>query len=259
MTPQPPELQRWLPYRKPKSDPRARLFCFAHAGGAASVYRDWNEALPSQIEVCAVQLPGRESRLMEDPITRMDRLVETMTPALAPLFDRPTAFFGYSLGAAVAFETACFVSRKYGLRPAGLFVCARRAPHLPSHLGPVHLLPEAEFKDKLRALGGTPEEALNNAELFELISPVLRADFKLNDAYSSEPGSSALSCEVRAWGGYGDSEVSEADIDAWRTCTSGSFSMRMFEGSHFFLKQNLTAILKEVREALNGPASGGAG
>jgi surfactin synthase thioesterase subunit len=253
------QLQLWLPYRKPKNDPRVRLFCFAHAGGAASVYRDWNEVLPPEIEVCAVQLPGHESRLMEEPITRMERLVETMAPALAPLLDRPPAFFGYSLGAAIAFETACAVARTYGQPPAGLFVCARRAPHLPSHLGPLHLLPEAQFKDKLRALGGTPEEALNNAELFELISPVLRADFQLNDEYSSGRDSPALNCVVRAWGGYGDSEVSQADIDAWRTCTSGAFSMRMFAGSHFFLKQNLTAILGEVRESLSCPASGAAG
>src|SRR5579862_3518131 len=68
------DLQEWLPYRKARPDARIRLFCFAYAGGTASMFRGWQERLPSHVEVCAVQLPGRESRIQEPPLTRMKPL-----------------------------------------------------------------------------------------------------------------------------------------------------------------------------------------
>src|SRR5439155_1489615 len=120
------DLQEWLPYRKARPDARIRLFCFAYAGGTASMFRGWQERLPSHVEVCAVQLPGRESRIHEPPMTRMNQLVDSLVPVIAPLLDRPFALFGYSLGAAIAFETARGIKRELGADPLGLFACARR-------------------------------------------------------------------------------------------------------------------------------------
>jgi medium-chain acyl-[acyl-carrier-protein] hydrolase len=183
---------------------------------------------------------------MEQPFTRMETLAAELVTVLAPLLDVPSAFFGHSLGAAAAFEIAWRLSVHHGLRPASLFVSARRAPHLSSSSGAIHLLPEPEFKQKLRELGGTPEEALNNRELLDLILPILRADFELNDTFVIRPDRPPLACPVYAFGGRGDTEVAEADLDAWRHVTSCEFRLRMFDGGHFFLRENLGVIVRDI-------------
>jgi surfactin synthase thioesterase subunit len=52
----------WLIRKIYRSRPRVRLFCFHYVGGGASIFQSWLHKLPSDIEVYAVQLPGRETR-----------------------------------------------------------------------------------------------------------------------------------------------------------------------------------------------------
>jgi len=49
----------WIAGGRPNPKAVMRLFCFPYAGGAASVFRDWSDGLPTDVEVCPVQLPGR--------------------------------------------------------------------------------------------------------------------------------------------------------------------------------------------------------
>lgn len=109
-------LQRWLPYcRLNVGRPKVRLLCFPHAGGSARVFDKWPERLPWSVQVCAIQLPGREMRLNEPPITRMTHLLEEFAKVLLPWIDRPVALFGHSLGAKIANrEKSCRVPSLHG-------------------------------------------------------------------------------------------------------------------------------------------------
>src|SRR5688500_15270285 len=75
---------RWLLMHRPRREARVRLLCLPYAGGGASAFRHWPDALTSSIEVCPVQLPGRENRFVEAPFTRAEAVVEAMAPALRP-------------------------------------------------------------------------------------------------------------------------------------------------------------------------------
>src|SRR5260370_20858382 len=153
-----------------------RLFCLPSAGGGSSAYRDWQNGFPSEIEVCPVQLPGRENRFSEPPATSMPSLVRALAAGLSPFLDRPFALFGHSLGALVAFEL-CQELRSMRQPVANhLFVSARPAPHLPDRRPPIHHLPDEALAAELRRLNGTPEDVLGDSALIELILPHLRAD-----------------------------------------------------------------------------------
>src|SRR5262245_27618913 len=117
---------------------RMRLFCFPYAGSGASVYRAWPEQLPPDVELCAVQMPGREGRYAEPLLTDVHALTPPLCAGIAPYLDRPFAFFGHSLGALVAYETTVRLAREQGLSPAMLFVSGHRAPHLPRTHEPIH-------------------------------------------------------------------------------------------------------------------------
>ncbi len=232
------DLDRWIPFRQPDPKAQLRLFCLPYAGAGALIFRKWSDTLPRDIEVCPIQLPGRGTRLTEPPFTKLSCLIEALAQALDPLLDKPFAFFGHSLGALIAFELARQIRRQHGVHPVHLFVSAGRAPQIPHRAPPIHTLPDKEFLAELRRLNGTPRELLDHEELMEVMLPILRADFALYETYlySTEP---PLSCPISAFGGLQDRRVSASDLEAWRSQTSASFSLRMFPGDHFFLKESL--------------------
>ena len=66
----------WLAYCNPRPDAAIRLFCFPYAGGGAAFYRNWSSELAPQVDVCPVQLPGRETRMREPAYEELGPLVE---------------------------------------------------------------------------------------------------------------------------------------------------------------------------------------
>jgi len=241
----------WIAFRKPKPQARVRLFCLPYAGTGAAMFRTWPDGLPADVEVCPVQIPGRGTRLTERPFTRLSPLVEALAQALAPLLDKKFAIFGHSLGALAGFELARQLRRQFGVQPARLFVSAARAPQIPPRHRPLHALPDREFLEELRCLNGTSGAILENAELMQIMLPVLRADFAVFEtyAYSTEP---PLDCGIRVFGGLRDHRVSRDDLEAWRDQTNASFSLRMFPGGHFFLTPVQPLFLRVLSQELHG-------
>jgi len=234
---------------QPRAQARLCLLCFPYAGAAAGVYRHWAAAVPPHIEVCAIEYPGRGCRLSEAPVVRMSTLVETLANGLLPFLRQPVAFFGHSLGAAVAFELARLLQREVQSCPVYLIASGRRAPHLPSLRPPLHDLPEHDLVQELKALNGTPREVLESPEIMEIVLPFLRADFELEAAYVSSIGA-PLDLPIAAYGGAADRLVGEDEIEAWRPYTRVAFRKRVFPGDHFFVNTARDSVLRAILEDL---------
>jgi len=233
---------RWVGLSKPSPQAKVRLFCFPYAGGGSLIFRRWAESLPSSVEVCPVQLPGRETRLHEMAFTRMTPLVQTIAEAMLPYFDKPFAFFGHSMGATISFELSRHLRREYGIEPEHLFVSGRSAPQTPDTDPPTYHLPEEDFIEELRRLNGTPKEVLEHKELLGLLLPLLKADFELIQTYqyTVEP---PLDCPISAFGGLQDEEVGCNILELWKEQTTASFALRLFPGNHFFLHSSQSLLL----------------
>ncbi|MGD1020132.1 MAG: thioesterase II family protein [Verrucomicrobiia bacterium] len=239
----------WIAFRKPNPQARLRLFCFPYAGSGASIFRTWSDGLPADVEICPVEFPGRGTRLIKTPFTQLSPLIEALAQALVPLLDKPFAFFGHSLGALVGFELARQLRRQTGVQPVHLFVSADRAPQIPHRDRPLHALPEGEFLVELSRLNGIPEKVLEDMELMQIMLPILRADFAVYETYvyATEP---RLDCPVSVFGGLQDHRVSRGDLEAWCDQTSASFSLRMFDGDHFFWNTTQPLLLKALSQVL---------
>ncbi|WP_158280107.1 thioesterase II family protein [Azospirillum sp. TSH100] len=231
--------------RKPRAAlPKLRMFCFPYAGGGATVFNGWETALPPEVEVLPLHLPGRERRFSEAAFDNAHEMAPPLMAALSPLLDVPFVFFGHSMGALIAYELALRLSM-HGLEPAMLMVSASRAPHLPPPRNPLHVLARPEFRAMLSRMGGTPPEILDNPEFLDLIEPFLRADFKLAETYRPRRAPS-LSCAVRTYGGTLDEDAPAADLEAWQEVSTGAFSRRMFAGDHFYLKAERAPLLADI-------------
>ncbi len=237
---------------KERSHAEMILFCFAHAGGNSAFFRTWEKLLLPEIQVKAITLPGRGARHKEQPFTKMERLVEQLFCELVAYVDRPFALFGHSLGAAIAYE----VTREFcnhNQNPLWLFASARRAPHMPPKQRQIYNLPSNDLLANLNRLNGTPYEVLKDQSLMEALLPSIRADFELNETYALSD-LSPLPVSISAFVGNNDPEVNPKEMYAWRDVTSGEFSLRVFEGDHFYLdigKQDvLASIQHDLRRAL---------
>ena len=250
-----PVKSNWFQVARPVSEPRLRLFCFSYAGGNASTYRDWHKRLPSDVEVCSVQLPGRGSRFKEKAFTDLDSLLSTLAPEIQPYTTTPYAFFGHSMGAQLAFELSRKLRDLGCMQPKCLIVSGRRAPQRAKKSKPIYSLPETEFRDEIRRLNGTPEEALNNPELMDLVSPILRADFQLIETWVYQP-SDPIDVPVMALGGVKDNQVSMDDLEEWRKVTKGPFCLELFSGDHFFINQVTDSLLNTVSQAIESVLGG---
>lgn len=233
---------RWIATQPARSTPRRRLFCLPFAGGGASAYRGWGRGLPSDLELCALQLPGREARFGEPLLSDMEAMVEGTLRAVAPLRDLPFAFFGHSMGAVIAYETARRLAALGGPQPGLLAVSGRSAPFLAAKVPPMHTLSDAEFVEGLRRLEGTPAEVLENAELMELVLPVLRADFHAIETYRWREGP-PLQARLLVLGGETDPDTDPASLQAWAEVTRGGCRCELFPGGHFFLNEQRDGLL----------------
>ncbi|MDM9379441.1 thioesterase II family protein [Chlorogloeopsis sp. ULAP01] len=240
----------WVTY--PKLNPQAsvRLFCFPYAGGSSLIFRTWSDSLPKTVEVCPIELPGRGTQMRTAPFPRLEPLVGAIAPALIPHLNKPFAFFGHSMGAIVSFELARLLRKQYDTEPIHLFISGRRAPQILDPDPPIHALDEPAFKEELRRLNGTSETILENSELMQLLSPILRADFAVLETYvyTAEP---PLDCPITAFGGLQDHKVNCEQLQAWREQTNAPFSLQMFRGDHFFLHSAQSLLLQSLSQELD--------
>jgi medium-chain acyl-[acyl-carrier-protein] hydrolase len=240
-------LSRFLAFQ-PKASSRLRLFCLPNAGGGVATLHAWFRGLPPSMQVCPLQLPGRENRWQEPPLHRLPPLITHLADAIDPLLDVPFALFGHSLGALMAFELARELRRRGRHACVKALASARVAPQDTIAMPPICGLPEPAFIAELQArYHAIPDAILADREMMTLYLPVLRADLEIIETYVHAP-ESPLDCPITVFGGTADPTVTRGQLEGWRRQTSAGFNVRMFPGDHFFPKTSREAFVEAVRE-----------
>lgn len=245
-------LRTWTPYRRPVDGPeRFRLFCLPYAGGSARVYLPWRGHLPSHVELCAVQLPGRDHRIGERPIPDARELAEAVVDGCEGLWEGRFGILGHSMGALLAFEVARSLRRRGGPVPERLWLSGMRPPHRFEPGGRLHSMSVEALIERLREFGGTPEELLADAGLVRALLPMIRADFALCETYEHVP-EPPLESPISAFAGRFDRLAAPAEVAGWERHTNGGFSLRTLDDAHFFtvnrLPEFVRAVLSDLRE-----------
>jgi medium-chain acyl-[acyl-carrier-protein] hydrolase len=251
-------VSRWVSRSRAASEIRARLFFFPAAGSGTARARSWARQLPPTIEICYVQLPGRESRMEEEPFTSFAALLSDLDAALDPWIDLPFVLLGHSMGALLAFELACLRARDRRSLPAKLIVLGHGGPSCPSRLRQVNGMSDDDLVRWLRQMGGTPDEVFDKPELLNLLLPTLRADLSVCGSYTYVPRP-PLACPITVVGGVQDPHASRSELEAWRRETIGPCRVRMLPGDHFFLysseREFVRVVSDEVRSVAVEPRS----
>lgn len=207
----------WFPYA---SRPRGkmRLFTFPYAGSGASVFHRWFLPLYDQVDLYALQLPGREGRSQEACYSDMQAAANDVADCLEQLGDDiPCCFFGHSMGALLAFAVA----------------------------GVLHQLPAEQAIAALQAMGGVPAVVLAEEDLMQMYLPIIQADIQMVYSYAgAQP--QPLDTRMICLSGAQDLIAPPAQMQQWRRYTLGGFEQFVFAGGHFFLDAQVMSRVKTV-------------
>jgi surfactin synthase thioesterase subunit len=230
-------------------DGAVRLFAIPHAGGAAAMYRGWEELLPADIALQAVQLPGRQDRRFERMHTDIEPLVEAFGEALAAeLDDRPFALFGHSMGGLLAYRMAVELERRgerapllvaaAGWSPEGFTMPTREKVSLPQDL----------LLEWLVGLGSLPPETYQDPAVLTLTMPPTRADLTVCANYVDD--GARIGCPVIAYTATADPLMQRGAAGSWASRTPAYLGECAFPGGHFFIHDQALPITLDLTRRL---------
>ncbi|MFD0279719.1 thioesterase II family protein [Kitasatospora sp. NPDC127111] len=234
----------WCRRFHPAENPSARLVCLPHAGGSASFYLPVSAALSPDVDVLAIQYPGRQDRRMEQPIDDLAVLVDRIHEVLRRQPELPLTFLGHSMGAVIGFELTRRLEAE-GHGPVRLFASGRRAPST--------FRQENTFRSddailaEVRRLSGTASALLGDDEMMRAALPALRADYKAVEAYRCAPGVT-VDCPITVLTGDSDPKTTLDEAKAWADHTTEPLDLRVFTGGHFFISERSKDVMKVLVE-----------
>lgn len=241
---------RWIRRFHAAEHGSVQLVCFPHAGGSASFFHPVSERLAPDIDVSAVQYPGRQDRRGEPGVDDLGELADMVAEAVAPLGERPLAFFGHSMGALLAYEVAIRLERAGTAPLLRLFASGRRAPSRYRPDAPP-LDDDRSLIAKLEELSGTESGLLSDPETREMVLPAVRTDYRAVWNYRHRPGET-IGAPITALVGDRDSEVTEPEARDWAGHSRSGFTLRSFRGGHFYLVGQAPAVIRVVADELAG-------
>ena len=220
-------------------DARCALVCFPWAGGGTAGFFPWRPRFQREVALWAVRLPGRESRVREAPHTSLTDAADEAARALLAEAELPLVFFGHSMGALLAFETARRMERA-GRPPRRVIASAAPGPAGDWQVRRAAILGDM---GAAAALGDTPPPGVDPA-LHALIVRTVRADMQMVDGYAG--GGDPISIPISAYGGRADPGVDRESLERWRDCTRAAVDVHEFDGGHFFIAESETAFVAQL-------------
>ncbi|MGY2803410.1 thioesterase II family protein [Bradyrhizobium sp. USDA 4506] len=235
----------WIQSVGRSGTPDMRLVCFPYAGGSSGAFKGWAAHLDN-VEVLAVQLPGRSERIGEPACTRMDVVLQQLKSELAYSHSLPTVYYGHSMGAVIAFELALIVDAS--VRPTALVLSGRTAPS-SERPRQMHDLPQHELFSSVRKFGGMPDAVFESADLMQMLETVLRADFKLLETWKESAGR-RIDIPLLCAAGSADLVACVNDVGRWRQHAAADFQLRVFDGDHFFIQKSEIEFVRHLNRDL---------
>ncbi|MGV9316750.1 thioesterase II family protein [Streptomyces sp. NPDC003691] len=248
---------------RPDSVPDAplSLFCLHHAGGGASVFRDWQRALGPSVAVLPVQLPGRERRVREPRFTEMTALVEELDEHLDPYLRTPYVLYGHSMGALVAWHLSVFRAAAGRRLPEALLAGACNPPHVPPVSAGTRDMSRQRLLRWLLDAGGISEALLQYPDWVDAAVSVLRDDLDLCNSHRppGPDGPGPLPFPVHTFAGTADPLIDAAAMAGWARHGAAPGVRHTVPGGHLFLRDSPDHLFGLLRSVLSGPVPSGRG
>ena len=241
-------MNQWIAHES-HTDKEINIFCFPHAGGTAAFFAPWGRVFENQA-ILPVQFPMREKRIREKMMDSIPELAKAFADACIDLIrEKDFCFFGHCSGAIVAYETAVYLKKQYGIQPGVLFVSSCYAPQ--DYTAPrLSQLSQEELLNVIRQSGFIAPELLEEPAMFEYFAPIVRKDFSLQESYICQHKEKISASIVAMYGGEDETLKDREKIENWKNYTETEFLMQEFPGSHFYLEKEIKKVAEVTEHVL---------
>ncbi|MBB5638902.1 surfactin synthase thioesterase subunit [Pedobacter cryoconitis] len=226
--------------------PKTQVFLVHFAGGNVYSFQFMKEHFRGY-DFIPIELPGRGNRINEHILNDfIDAAKDLYLQILAKLNSSSFLLYGHSMGALLVLRIAHLLELD-GHFPEAIVVSGNAGPGVFSSKSR-HLLPDDEFKNELKRLGGMPNEVLDNKELYQFVEPIIRADFEVVETCHLMKKLNPISIPIYAL--MGDSESKVDKIENWRAYTLSTFKYQVLQGDHFFIYKHPLALSNVIKKAI---------
>lgn len=230
-----------------------KMFCFCHAGGLAGYYSFLQKAKLAFVdEVVLFEYPGRGKKCQKENYRDFDECVADVCERIVAsgVENKEFVLFGHSMGAFVAYETACRLQSQYGLYPYHVFVSGQKPPVrvVPGHYKNC----ENEAYDFLEKLGGVPDIILKHKEIADFFMDICKKDLRVLQSYvpheasvNNRPIKGSVIC------GDADAEVAVEELNDWKDYFETEPDIYVVHGNHFYLNERKEELIRFMNRELN--------
>ncbi|MGW2089156.1 thioesterase II family protein [Streptomyces sp. NPDC001880] len=201
----------------------------------AGYFRRLRRALPDEVDVRAVELPGRGRRYAEPFVTSASAAVADV---LAQIDGPVEIIYGESLGAYIGLAVVAALGG--GRRPA-LVAASNSPPSAQRTIATADADTLESAVATLTSMGGViPDEVLRDPELAAGAFPLIRADLLLSRSFVETARTTAISGDLTVL--HGSLDTSLSDLSGWARHTTGHCSSVRLHGSHLLTATNPSGV-----------------
>lgn len=229
---------------------QVKVIALPFAGANKYSYRPFQNEKRDNLDWDIYELPGRGARIAEDFLTDVESIVDDIFNQFQSVIKNSEyIIYGHSLGTILGFELVKKIMEYNLPLPLFLFFTGRGSPSVYER-EKLSNLEESKFWEKVNEIGGLPSEVIENNELREFLSPILRSDFKAVENYTYQSVKTPLNIPIIV--GIGNEELIGKDkikwknILKWQNETSVPIDVEFYKGNHFFILENYQEIVNKI-------------
>lgn len=223
------------------------VFCLPFAGGSGYSYNGLKKCAKN-VRMVPIEIPGRGKRIVEQLISDIELIADDVFMQIRNNLQSPYAIYGHSMGSIIAYLTAAKIADAALPKPMHVFVSGRGGPVMEERDLPAYDLPRDQFISKLKELGGSLTDLLDDPDIVGHFEPILRADFKAIANYQyqqHDPLDIPITCFIGTNEG-----VTENEVQGWQRETSHPLEVVWFPGKHFFIFDHEQEIIGIIERTL---------
>lgn len=227
------------------------LICFPYAGSTSFNFYKWKDSLDCRINIIPIELPGRGSRGKEQLCESIDEAIDSFFSNLLEVIQlNDYAIYGHSMGTLFVYETIKRLQNMNMKLPKHIFLSGRLPPHIIDFNNHGTPLNNKEFIDFLVSTKSYSEEFLNSDLFKNYFLPVVRADFKIVEAYQFKEEKIDFNTDLTFLLAENDLWVNSIESLEWSRYTGARFDIVNQAGGHMFLMENSEEVTSLINKVL---------
>jgi len=229
----------------------ALIIMFPFAGGNMYSYKDIIKSINPKFDIYCPELPGRGDLYDIPLISDINNLAQYIfISSIKNLrLNKKYLLYGHSMGALLVYLISKSLAQENYNLPIRLIVSGREGPSSKREKT-TYDLPQTEFYNKLKLLGGVSPEVLMDKELMEYFDPIFRSDFQAVETYIYNTSHKFLNIPITSL--YGTEEgLTFENIHKWGIETTNKTNYISMTGDHFFIFKNPQNIARIIENSLN--------